>query len=176
MKEHIKRVDRILKYKGSILDIYTDVIETPDGHRAEWDYIYHRGAAAVVPVLDDGRLLMVRQYRDALDRETINGWDEPTINAAARELEEETGYRSDNLTKLVSVVTAVAFCNEVVDVYLATDLVKTSQHLDEDEFIDVEKYTLDELKDMIFAGTIQDSKTISAVLAYDALLNRKKNN
>ena len=177
MKEHIKRVDRILKYKGSILDIYTDVIETPDGHRAEWDYIDHRGAAAVVPVLDDGRLLMVRQYRDALDRETIeipagglNGWDEPTINAAARELEE------DNLTKLVSVVTAVAFCNEVVDVYLATDLVKTSQHLDEDEFIDVEKYTLDELKDMIFAGTIQDSKTISAVLAYDALLNRKKNN
>ena len=163
MKEHIKRVDRILKYKGSILDIYTDVIETPDGHRAEWDYIDHRGAAAVVPVLDDGRLLMVRQYRDALDRETIeipagglNGWDEPTINAAAREL--------------------VAFCNEVVDVYLATDLVKTSQHLDEDEFIDVEKYTLDELKDMIFAGTIQDSKTISAVLAYDALLNRKKNN
>ena len=133
MKEHIKRVDRILKYKGSILDIYTDVIETPDGHRAEWDYIDHRGAAAVVPVLDDGRLLMVRQYRDALDRETIeipagglNGWDEPTINAAARELEEETGYRSDNLTKLVSVVTAVAFCNEVVDVYLATDLVKTS--------------------------------------------------
>ena len=169
--------------KGSILDIYTDVIETPDGHRAEWDYIDHRGAAAVVPVLDDGRLLMVRQYRDALDRETIeipagglNGWDEPTINAAARELEEETGYRSDNLTKLVSVVTAVAFCNEVVDVYLATGLVKTSQHLDEDEFIDVEKYTLDELKDMIFAGTIQDSKTISAVLAYDALLNRKKNN
>ena len=158
MKEHIKRVDRILKYKGSILDIYTDVIETPDGHRAEWDYIDHRGAAAVVPVLDDGRLLMVRQYRDALDRETIeipagglNGWDEPTINAAARELEEETGYRSDNLTKLVSVVTAVAFCNEVVDVYLATDLVKTSQHLDEDEFIDVEKYTLDELKDMIFS-------------------------
>ena len=71
MKEHIKRVDRILKYKGSILDIYTDVIETPDGHMAEWDYIDHRGAAAVVPVLDDGRLLMVRQYRDALDRETI---------------------------------------------------------------------------------------------------------
>ena len=55
-------------------------------------------------------------------------------------------------------------------------LSKRSQHLDEDEFIDVEKYTLDELKDMIFAGTIQDSKTISAVLAYDALLNRKKNN
>ena len=56
MKKHIKRVDRILKYKGSILDIYTDVIETPDGHRADWDFIDHRGAAAVVPVLDDGRI------------------------------------------------------------------------------------------------------------------------
>ncbi len=182
MKEHIKRVDRILKHKGSILDIYSDVIETPDGHRANWDFIDHKGAAAVVPVLDDGRIIMVKQYRNALDRETIeipagglNGWDEPTIKAAARELEEETGYKSDNLTKLISVVTAVAFCNEVIDVYVADNLVKTSQHLDEDEFIDVESYGLKELKEMIFAGKIQDSKTISAILAYDALNNRKEN-
>lgn len=182
MKEHIKRVDRILRYKGSILDIYSDVIETPDGHRANWDFIDHKGAAAVVPVLDDGRIIMVKQYRNALDRETIeipagglNGWDEPTIKAAARELEEETGYKSDNLTKLISVVTAVAFCNEVIDVYVADNLVKTSQHLDEDEFIDVESYSLKELKEMIFAGEIQDSKTISAILAYDALNNRKEN-
>ena len=69
MKEHIKRVDRILKYKGSILDIYTDVIETPDGHRAEWDYIDHRGAAAVVPVLDDGRLLMAGMSRQLMRRQ-----------------------------------------------------------------------------------------------------------
>lgn len=182
MKEHIKRVDRIFKYKGSILDIYSDVIETPDGHRANWDFIDHKGAAAVVPVLDDGRIIMVKQYRNALDRETIeipagglNGWDEPTIEAAARELEEETGYKSDNLTKLISVVTAVAFCNEVIDVYVADNLVKTSQHLDEDEFIDVESYSLKELKEMIFAGKIQDSKTISAILAYDALNNQKEN-
>lgn len=182
MKEHIKRVDRILRYKGSILDIYSDVIETPDGHRANWDFIDHKGAAAVVPVLDDGRIIMVKQYRNALDRETIeipagglNGWDEPTIKAAARELEEETGYKSDNLTKLISVVTAVAFCNEVIDVYVADNLVKTSQHLDEDEFIDVESYSLKDLKEMIFAGKIQDSKTISAILAYDALNNRKEN-
>ena len=92
MKEHIKRVDRILKYKGSMLEIYTDVIETPEGHRANWDYIEHHGAAAVVPVLDDGRLLMVRQYRDALDRETIeipagglNGWDDWVIGLRLEE-------------------------------------------------------------------------------------------
>jgi len=179
--DRIKRVDRILKYKGSILDFYTDVIESPDGHRADWDFIDHRGAAAVVPVLPDGRLLMVRQFRNSLDRDTIeipagglDGWDEPTIKAAARELEEETGYKSDNLVKLISVVTAVAFCNEVIDVYLARDLIKTEQHLDQDEFIEVEAYSLEELKDMIFAGKIQDSKTVASVFAYESYINSNK--
>ena len=86
--------------------------------------------------------------------------------------ERKSSEESENITGNVSVQHSYP----IRDVYLATDLIKTNQHLDEDEFIDVEKYTLDELKDMIFTGTIQDSKTISAVLAYDALLNRKKNN
>ena len=178
--EHIKRVDRILQYSGSMLDMYKDIIETPDGNIAEWDYIEHKGAAAVVPVLDDGSILMVRQFRDSVDRETLeipavglNGWSEPTIEAAARELEEETGYRSDNLTKLISIVTAIAFCNEVIDVYVAQNLVKTKQNLDEDEYIDVEAYTLSELKDKIFSGEIQDSKTVSAILAYESYRNEK---
>ncbi len=178
--KHIKRVDRILQYSGSMLDMYKDIIETPDGNIAEWDYIEHKGAAAVVPVLDDGSILMVRQFRDSVDRETLeipagglNGWSEPTIEAAARELEEETGYRSDNLTKLISIVTAIAFCNEVIDVYVAQNLVKTKQNLDEDEYIDVEAYTLSELKDKIFSGEIQDSKTVSAILAYESYRNEK---
>lgn len=169
----MKRVDRILKYKGSILDFYADIMENPDGHRVTWDFIDHRGAAAVVPVLDNGDILMVRQFRDALDRDTLeipagglNGWDEPTIKAAARELEEETGYASDNLTKLISIATAVAFCNEIIDIYVATNLRRTAQSLDEDEFIDVESYSLDELKKMIYAGQIQDSKTIAAIMSY----------
>lgn len=178
--EHIKRVDRILQYSGSMLDMYKDIIKTPDGNIAEWDYIEHKGAAAVVPVLDDGSILMVRQFRDSVDRETLeipagglNGCSEPTIEAAARELEEETGYRSDNLTKLISIVTAIAFCNEVIDVYVAQNLVKTKQNLDEDEYIDVEAYTLSELKDKIFSGEIQDSKTVSAILAYESYRNEK---
>lgn len=173
--DQIKRINRELKYKGSILEFYADTIQLPDNSTATWDYIEHRGAAAVIPVTDEGKILMVRQYRNSLDRETLeipagglNGWDEPTKEAAARELEEETGYKSDNLELLVSIVTAVAFCNEIIDIYVATNLVKTEQHLDEAEFIDVESYTLDQLKDMIFSGKLQDSKTISAVLAYDA--------
>ena len=68
---HIKRIDRKLMYKGSMLSMYAETIYTPDGNTAKWDYIEHSGAAAVVPVLEDGRILLVRQYRNALDRETL---------------------------------------------------------------------------------------------------------
>lgn len=170
--EHVQRIARDLKYKGTILTMYSDTISVPNGNTAHWDFIEHMGAAAVVPVLPDGRILLVRQYRNALDRETLeipagglNG-DEPTVLAAARELEEETGYRSEHLEKLISVATAVAFCNEIVDIYVAADLEKTQQHLDEDEFIEVEAYSTEEIAEMIYTGRIQDSKTIAAVMAY----------
>ena len=175
--EHIERVNRELKYKGTILSMYADTISVPNGNTAVWDFIEHHGAAAVVPVMDDGRILLVRQYRNSVDRYTLeipagglNGKDEPTKTAAARELEEETGYASDNLELLVSIVTAIAFCNEVIDVYVAKNLVKTQQHLDEDEYIDIEAYTPEEIAEMIYSGKIQDSKTVAAVMAY---INKK---
>ena len=85
---------------------------------------------------------------------------------AARELEEETGYRSDNIGFLISLKTTVAFCDEFVDVYLARNLVKTEQHLDDAEDIAVEAWDLDELCDLIYQGRIQDAKTVAAILAY----------
>ena len=173
MDEIIKRLDRKLIYEGTITKYYKDTVQLPDGRIEEYDFIGHQGAAAAVGVLEDGRLLMVKQYRNALDRFTIEipagglqSPDEPTIIAAARELEEETGYKSDNISHFISVVTAVAFCNEIVDIYLATNLIKTCQHLDPEEYINVEAFSLDELYNMIFSGIIQDSKTISAVMAY----------
>lgn len=172
--ERMKRIDRILKYQGSIVDFYDDVMESPSGNIAHWDYIAHRkGAAAVLPVTEDGKILMVRQYRSALNRETLeipagsrDSVEEPFRVCAARELEEETGYRAGKLELLVTVATTVAFCNEVIEVYLATELTRTQQHLDEDEFVEIESYTVDELKDMVFAQKIQDSKTVSAIMAY----------
>lgn len=170
--EHIERISRDLVHKGSILEFYEDTISVPNGNVAKWDFIDHKGAAAVVPVLDDGRIVLVRQYRNALDRETLEipagglEPDEPTILAATRELEEETGYKSDKLELLIQVATAVAFCNEIIDVYLATDLKKSEQNLDEDEYIDVECYYPEEIAEMIYSGKIQDSKTIAAVMAY----------
>lgn len=169
---HIKRVGRELKYKGSILNIYADSIKLPNGSVEQWDHIDHKSAAAVVPVLPDGRIILVRQFRNSLDRYTLEipaggiELGESTMAAATRELEEETGYKSDTVESLINIVTAIAYCNEVVDIYVAKNLVKSEQHLDDGEDIDVEIYTIEELQNMIFTGVIMDSKTISAVLAY----------
>ena len=98
----------------------------------------------------------------------LNGADEPTRDAAARELEEETGYVAGKMEWLITVRTTVAFCNEKIDIYLATDLSRGHQHLDEDEFINVEAYTVQELCDKILSGEIEDSKTIAAIMSYRA--------
>ena len=178
--DEMKRIDRVLKYKGSIVDVYDDVMQSPTGKIAHWDYVAHRkGAAAVLPVLEDGRILMVRQYRNALDRETLeipagsrDSTEEATSVCAARELEEETGYHSDDLEWLITLRTTVALCNEKIEVYVARNLIRTHQHLDENEFVNVEAHTVEELKQMIFEGKIEDSKTVAAILAYDAKYNR----
>lgn len=173
MEKEFKRLERRLVQKGSILNYYRDTIAVPNGNIVEWDFIGHQGAAAVVPVTDDGKLLMVRQYRNALDRYTLeipagglNGPDEPTKLAAARELEEETGYRSDDLELLISIHTTVAFCNEKIDIYVARNLQPSHQHLDEDEYIEVKAMEISELEQMIYQCQIMDSKTVSAILAY----------
>lgn len=173
MAEEFKRLSRDLVYKGTIIDYYKDTVQVPNGNVVKWDFIGHKGAAAVVPITKDGKILMVRQYRNALDRDTLevpagglNGADEPTKTAAARELEEETGFRSENLEFLVSIYTTVAFCNEKIDIYVAQDLIPSKQNLDEDEFINVEAFSPQELVDMIYEGKIQDSKTMCAILAY----------
>lgn len=173
MSEHIKRIKRELKYKGTIIDFYQDTVEINGDHTAVWDFISHKGAAAVVPVTEDGKILMVRQYRNALDRYTLeipagalDQEGEPGRECAARELEEETGYRSERLDWLITLRTTVAFCNEKIEVYVAEDLIPTVQHLDEDEFIDVQAYDLEELKEKIFNREIEDAKTVAALMAY----------
>lgn len=178
----VKRVKRELVYSGVILDIYRDTMELPDGKQEVWDFVSHRkGAAAVVPVRDDGKVLMVRQCRPALGRMTLeipagsrDSVTEDTKICAARELEEETGYYSDDLTLLISLRTTVAFCDEFIDVYLAKNLKPGKQHLDDSEFIDVMACDIDELCSMIYEGKIQDAKTVSALLAYKNLLNEGK--
>ncbi len=173
MKEApVKRLERNLKYHGNILNVYEDVVEV-NGHIAHWDFIHHDGAAAVVPVTEDGKILMVRQYRNALDRYTLelpagklDEPEEPKIQCAYRELEEETGFRTENMEYLISVNTTVAFCNEAIDIFVARDLIPSRQHLDEDEEINVEAWDVEELKKLIYAGKMTDGKTIAGIMAY----------
>lgn len=172
MNGEVKRLKRELMCEGKITKYYKDTVELPNGKTVVWDFVGHNGAAAAVAILEDGRLLMVRQYRNALERHTLEipagglNKDEPTIDAAKRELEEETGYTCGKIEKLITIRTTVAFCNEKIDIYVATDLKKTSQNLDEDEFVDVKPYELSVIEKMIYDGEIEDSKTIAAVLAY----------
>jgi ADP-ribose pyrophosphatase len=178
MDQPVKRIKRELIHSGAILDIYKDTMELPDGKQEEWDFVSHRkGAAAVVPVREDGKILMVRQFRNAIERFTLeipagsrDSVNEDTKVCAARELEEETGYYSEELSFLISLRTTVAFCDEFIDVYLAKNLKPGKQHLDEAESIDVEAHDIEELCEMIYAGKIQDAKTVAALLAYRNLL------
>lgn len=179
---HPVRVDRTLIHNGSIVDFYADTMLLPDGGTETFDFIKHNGAAAVIPVMEDGRILIVKQYRNAVDRYTyelpaggLETPDEPTHICAYRELEEETGYhaKKEDVKFLLSLYTTAAFCNEKIDIYVAHNLEKTHQHLDADEYIDVYAYTMDELTEMIADGRIVDGKTIAGLMSYRALLYRK---
>lgn len=172
MADSVVRLDRQQRYQGTILKIYEDTV-IANGHKAYWDFIHHDGAAAVLPVTEDGKILMVRQYRNALDRETLeipagklDAPDEPKITCAYRELEEETGFRSDNLEYLISINTTVAFCDEAIDIFVARNLIPSHQHLDEDEVIDVEPWELKDLLKLIYEGKMTDGKTVAAICAY----------
>lgn len=175
MSEDVKRMGRELAYQGTVLKVYKDHMKFSNGNTEDWDFIHHDGAAAVIPVMDDGKILMVKQYRNALERDTLeipagklDDPDEEGIVCASRELKEETGYSSDDLEWLLTIRTTVAFCNERIEVFVAKNLIPGEQHLDEDEFVDVKAYKLEELKEMIFEGKIQDSKTMAAILAYES--------
>ena len=173
--EEFKRISRDLVAKGAIIDYYQDTMQIPNGNIAKWDLIDHKGAAAVVAVREDGKLLMVRQYRNALERETLeipagklDAPGEPKIECAYRELEEETGYRCEKLEYLMSLNTTVAFCDEAIDVFVARNLIPSKQQLDEDESINVERWKLENLQELIYTGKMTDAKTVAAIMAYAA--------
>ncbi len=165
-------------YKGSRISLYKDSYTTPDGHIAEKEIVEHGGAAAMLAVDDEDKILFVRQYRRSARRETLElpagtreKGEEPIV-CATREIEEETGYRAANITPLMQIYSAIGFCTEVIYTFLCTGLTKTAQHLDEDEFINVERYSLDEAVQLIVNGEICDGKTISAIFFYKNMLEK----
>lgn len=175
-----KQIDREEIFCGVALHVVRDSIELPDGSRSVREISLHNGAAAVIPILPDGRVIMERQYRYAHGRVMLeipagklNSKDEPPLEGAKRELWEETGTVAGRYTYLGSMATSPALLDEVVYIYMAEELTLGESHLDEGEFLEVEYYTLDELYEMVMRGEITDSKTQIAILkAREVLKNR----
>ncbi len=172
--EGYEKIEQRLMHQGKVVGFYEDIVKLPSGKVVTWDLVKHKGAAAVVPVTENDTILLVKQYRNALDQETLEipaGGIEPgetPLECVTREIEEETGYRAGKMEHLMTIVTAIGFCDEKIPIYVASDLKPSKQHLDEDEFIDVKEFTIEEIKEMIFDGRIIDAKTISGVLGYIA--------
>jgi ADP-ribose pyrophosphatase len=176
----LKRLKRETVCHGSVLDFCRDTMKLPDGSLAQWDFVRHpTGGACVVPVLSDGRILLERQYRPAIDRETLelpagarDSGQEDSMDAAARELEEETGYRCGKIRPLIRLKTAVSWCNEFTDVYLAEELEKLPERrLDAAEEISLVALGLEEILAKIYSGELQDAKTVAGILAYACCRN-----
>ena len=168
-------------YEGSILHVEKWQVTCPNGHSAPREIVVHKGAAAVVPVYEDGTTLLVRQHRVSVDRVTLeipagklDHTDEDPLDCAVRELEEETGLRAERMTLLTSVLTTPGFCTEKIGIYLAQGLSQGSTHPDEDEFLDLVRMPLDEAVDRVMRGDIRDGKTICGLLmAREALLRQR---
>ncbi len=170
--EKTERLNRKLAYEGAVLKVYRDTVVS-NGIEETFDFIHHDGAAAVIALTGDGKILMVRQYRNALDRFTLEipagklkNPDEPMADCAARELAEETGYTCRSLEYLVTVNTTLAFSDEKIGIYIAKDLEPCARNLDADEVIDIEEWDITDLLDLIYKGEMTDSKTVAAILAY----------
>jgi ADP-ribose pyrophosphatase len=158
-------------YAGKVVTLNIDTVQLPNGEMVELETIRHPGAAAVVPVKDDGTVVLIRQFRHAaggfiyeIPAGKLHPGEDP-LHCASRELEEEVGYRAASFELLSSIFTAPGFADEVIHVYKATGLTKGRQQLDRDEVLDVIEMPLAEAVAKIEDGTIRDAKTIVGLQA-----------
>ena len=176
------REDRVSSqeiYDGAIVHLYKDTVTLPNGKPAFREVIRHIGAVAVVPVTDDGKVIVERQFRYPLNQVIteipagkLDSFTEDRLAAAKRELEEETGYTADTWHELGDFHPTAAYCDEKITLYLATGLHQGDRHLDEDEFLNVVAVPMETLVADIMAGRITDGKTQVAILKAAQLLSK----
>ena len=165
-----KTLEREEIFRGRIVYLHKDAVRLPDGSETSREVVEHPGGVTVIPVDSDGAVYCVRQYRYPYGEhllETPAGKLEPgedPLECAVRELSEETGFTAENYVYLGALYPSPGYCRETIHIYLATGLTPGKVHLDAGEFLDVERYTLDELADMVMKNELKDAKTVTAVL------------
>lgn len=164
-------------YKGGIIELENHVVSLPDGTKSTRDIVLHPGGAVVIPINEDGELYMVRQYRKPIEMELLelpagklDPGEEPLV-CAKRELKEETGLTANKIQHFLSIHSTPGFSNEVLHMYLATELEVGEACADEGEFISCEKYKIEKLVEMIFNHEITDAKSIIGILAAERYIN-----
>jgi ADP-ribose pyrophosphatase len=173
-----KTVSSDVLFEGRIISLRVEEVELPDGKRAKRELVDHPGAVAIIPITEEGKLILVEQYRKALNRSIIEipaGKIEPGEDielTAKRELEEETGFGSKQFSYLQSFATSPGFANEIIHIFVARGLYKIDKPAegDEDEFIHLIECTIEEAEEMVLDERIYDAKTAFAILHAKKLL------
>lgn len=160
-------------FDGHVIKVKVDDVRLPNGKTAKREIVNHQGAVAVLPLTADGKMITVRQFRKALERSIIEipagklERGEDPLECAKRELEEETGYKANHYEHISSFYTSPGFADEILHLYLATDLVPGDAKPDEDEFVETIELTIEEAHAKHAAGEIRDAKTVLALFAWE---------
>ena len=159
-------------YNGNYLNLINVEVELPNGNLSNRDIIKHPGACAIIPFISENEVILVEQFRKPLERTLLEipagklNKNEPPITCAHRELEEETGYKAKNMIYLGKIATAPGFCDEIIHLYLATGIYEGVKGGDEDEFTEIIKVSIEEMKEMVKKGEIIDTKSINCLCQY----------
>ena len=164
------------KFKGRIINLRVDEALLPNGATATREVVEHNGGICVVPITENGEVLMVEQYRYPYGEVILEipagkrDGDEEPLEGGKRELREETGAVAENYTFLGELYPTPGYCGEVIYMYLATGLSFGETDPDDDEFLNVKKIPLEKAVDMIMKGEIKDAKTQTAILKVERML------
>ena len=166
-----KKISSEPVFDGVLLHVMKDEVELPNGHKSVREWIKHPGAAAIIPLLPDNQIILVRQFRYPVGQVTLEvpagKLDKPgedPVECAKRELSEETGYTAGKYWKLTTIATTVGFSDEYIHLYAASDLTPGKIHPDSDEFINVVKIPLTAALQMVETGKIFDAKSAISIL------------
>lgn len=181
----MKLTEKILSekriYEGKVVNFKVMKAELEDGSIAEREIVEHNGGVCIISVDENNDVLMVKQFRVPFERVLLEApagkleKGEDVLEAAKREFNEETGYKAEKFTYMGEFYPSVGFLTEKIHIYIAENLTKDSQHLDDDEFLNVEKYNVDKLYEMVLKNEIKDSKTVIAIMLLKNYLSEKKN-